>query len=140
QIDFTQAQAGKRVARGALKLARREMRRPDFGGDKHVAALDAGGMQSLAHFALVVVHLRGVDMPVTKPQCRLDHAGAGAPAQIPGAKPKERNLGAVRRDARCWSNRAHVGPQHRRSLLAMPALGTRGWYAASALPRFGEHG
>ena len=33
--------------RRALQLARREMTRPDFGGDEHVAALDAGCAQPL---------------------------------------------------------------------------------------------
>src|SRR6516225_1233466 len=84
------------------------MRRPDFGRQKDIAALDAGGMQALAYFTLIIVHLRGVDVAVAEPQRLFHHANASPPAQIPGAEPNERDLGAVRSDARCWPNRAHA--------------------------------
>src|SRR6516165_66710 len=84
------------------------MRRPDFGRHKDIAALDAGGMQALAYFTLIIVHLRGVDVAVAEPQRLFHHANASPPAQIPGAEPNERDLGALRSDARCWPNRAHA--------------------------------
>ena len=78
QIEFAQAQPAERVARGPFEIARRKMRRPDLGGDKHVAALDARGVQALPHFALIVVHLRRIDVAVAEPQRLFDHAGAGS--------------------------------------------------------------
>src|ERR1044072_5454521 len=98
------------------------MRRRDFGGDKHVDALDAGRVQALADFALIVVHLRGVDVAITESQRRFDHAGACTPAQIPGAKPKQRNLGVTRRDAGHACIRVHSSHF---SPISAPAAGGR---------------
>ena len=70
------------------------MRRPDLGGDEHLVARQTGGAQPFAYLALVVVHLRGVDMPIAEPQRLLDDAGAGASAQIPGAETGKRDAGA----------------------------------------------
>ena len=74
------------------------MRRPDFGGDEHLVALDAGGAQPLAHLAFVVVQLGGVDVAVAEPQRLLDDPRAGTPAQLPGAETDQRDAGAVRFD------------------------------------------
>ena len=57
---------------------------------------DAGRAQPFADFALVAVHFRRVDMAITEPQRLLDHPGAGAAAQIPGAEADRRNAGAAR--------------------------------------------
>jgi len=99
QIDLAQAQPHQAVARGALKLARSEMRRPDFRGQKHFAALDVGGIETLPDFALVVVDFRGVDVAIAEPQGLFDHSRTGAAAQFPGAEPDEWKLGAVGVDA-----------------------------------------
>ena len=67
------------------------MRRPDLGGEEDVVARHAGGAHALTDLALIVVHLRGVDMPVSEPQRLLDEPGASAATQLPGAKPDCRN-------------------------------------------------
>ena len=91
-------------SRARLSLAarsssrRREMRRPHLGGDEHLVARDARGAQRLADLALVVVHLRRVDVAIAEPQRLLDDARAGAPAQLPGAETDQRNTRAVRVD------------------------------------------
>jgi hypothetical protein len=41
QIDLGKPQPRQAVLRCAFELARRKVRRPDFGGDKHLVALDA---------------------------------------------------------------------------------------------------
>ena len=98
EIHLREPQPRQALLGGALELARGEMRRPDLGGDEHVVALDAGCAQSFADLALVVVHLRGIDVAVAKPQRLLDDPRAGATAQIPGAEPDQRNAGAMRFD------------------------------------------
>ena len=107
QIDFAEAQPRQTIARRAFEIARREMIGPNFGRDKNFAALDAGRAQALADIALVVIHLGGVDMPVAEAQRLLDDARAGAAAQFPGAKPDQRNVCAIRRDAWDGSEFAH---------------------------------
>ena len=86
------------------------MGRPDFGGEEKVVASDAGGAHPLAHFALVVVHFRGIDMPVAEPQRLLDQPRAGAAAQIPGAEPEQRNPGALGLDRGYGSEPIHLSP------------------------------
>src|SRR5271156_6333561 len=108
EIDFAEAQPHEAISRGALKLARREMRRPDFRGHENVVALDAGGVQPLAHFALVIVHFRGVDVAIAEPQSLLDNARTGAAAQIPCAKANQGNFRTLGLDARYRSHVAHV--------------------------------
>ena len=110
QIDLAEPQPRQAIARRALQLARREMTGPDFGGDEHVAALDAGRAQTFTDFALVVIHLGGVDVPVAEPQRLLDDARAGAAAQFPGAEADQRNPCAVCFDARDWFEFAHLTP------------------------------
>jgi len=78
-----------------LEFARRQMGLPDLGGDEDLVALDARCAQAVAHLALVVVHLGGVDMAIAEPQRLLDHARAGAPAHLPGPEPDRRYLGAL---------------------------------------------
>src|SRR5262245_39636735 len=70
------------------------MRLPHLGGDEHLVARHARGTQALAHLALVVVHLGGVDVAIAEPQRLLDNARAIAPAQVPGAEPDRRYLRA----------------------------------------------
>ena len=118
QIDLAQAQPHQAIARGALQRPRRKMRRPDFGGDEEFVALDAGGADAVADVALVVVHFRGVDVAIAKPQRLLDGPGAAAPAQFPGAEPDQRNFGAVGLDAGDWSNRCHVSLRARLAQLS----------------------
>ena len=108
QVDLAQPQPHQAIARRALELARGEMARPDFGGDEHVVALDARGAQAFADLALVVVHLRGVDVAIAEPQRLLDDAGAGAAAQFPGAEPEQRNPRAIGLDARYGCARGHA--------------------------------
>ena len=107
QIDLGQPQPGQAIPRGALEFARRKMVGPDFRGDEDLAAFHSGGAQPLAHVALVIVHFRGVDVAIAEPQSLFDHARAGAPAQLPGAKPEQRNFRAVGLDDRCRSDRRH---------------------------------
>jgi hypothetical protein len=45
----------------------------------------AGGAQTLADLALVVVHFRGVDVAIAQAQRLLDHSHTSTPAQVPGA-------------------------------------------------------
>jgi hypothetical protein len=74
---------------------RREMVGPDLGGDKHLIPPDARGAQPLADLAFVLIDLRGIDMAVTEFQRLLDHAGAGSPAQFPGAQADRRDSRAI---------------------------------------------
>ena len=112
EIDLGQPQLHQAVLGGAHELARRKMRRPDLGGDEHLVARHAGGAQPLAHLALVVVHLRGVDVAVAEPQRLLDHARAGASAQIPGAETDERDAGAFGFDGGGHRSRPSGPPHH----------------------------
>jgi hypothetical protein len=72
------------------------MRRPDFRGDKYLVTLDARRANALPHLPLVVVHFRGVDVPVAEAQSLFNHARANASAQVPSAE-------AEQRDARAFS-------------------------------------
>src|SRR3989304_4835056 len=65
--------------------------------NKDLAAL-AGGAHPLAHLALIVVHLRGVDVAIAEADRLLDNARAVAPAQRPGAEPDKRNTETFRLD------------------------------------------
>ena len=95
EIDLGEPQPHQAVLGGPFELARRKMRGPDLGGDEHLLALDARGAQPLADFALVVVHLRGIDVAVAEPQRLLDQPCAGAPAQVPGAETDQRDARAM---------------------------------------------
>jgi hypothetical protein len=117
EIDLGHAQLHQPLLGGAGEIARREMRRPDLRGDENVVAFEAGGARPLAHVALVVIHLRGVDVAVAEPQRLLDDARAGAALQFPGAQPEERNAGAMRLDYR------HVSSALRRRPIAAHAAG-----------------
>src|SRR5947207_2800016 len=83
------------------------MRGPYFRGHERVAALDAGSVQALAHFAFVIVHLGRVYVPVAEAQRLFDNVDAATPTQLPGAKPEERDLGAIPSDARNGSGCPH---------------------------------
>ena len=67
QTEFLQALVDR-----TLEIARRQPIEPDFGGEKDVLALEAGAAQTGTDFALIAVHLRGVEMPVAELQRRLD--------------------------------------------------------------------
>ena len=110
QIDLAEAEPRQTPARGAFKLAGREVRRPDLRGHEDLVAPDAGCTQALAHRLLVVVHLGGVEVTVTEAQRLLDHAGADAAAQFPGAETEQRNPRAVGVNDRCRFLRTHVLP------------------------------
>src|SRR5258708_6649061 len=71
------------------------MRRPDFGGHEHFVAPDSGGPDSVAHLALVLVNLRGVDVAIAKLERLLHQACAGSSAQLPRAKPDRRDFCAA---------------------------------------------
>src|SRR5208282_820540 len=75
EIDLAEAEPRQTSARGAFKLAGREVRRPDLRGHEDRVAPDVGCTQALAHRLLVVVHLGGVEVTVTEAQRLLDHAG-----------------------------------------------------------------
>ena len=62
-----------------------------FGGDENLVAF-AGGADTLANIALVVVHLRGVDVAVAVGDGLLDQPRAVLAAQRPGAEPDQRDL------------------------------------------------
>ena len=87
----------------AFEVVRRQHCRLHLGGDHHLVAL-AGGAHALAHFALVVVHLRGVDVAIADADRLLDQPRAVAPAQRPGAETDDRNLEAFGFD------RVHLKP------------------------------
>ena len=108
EIDFAQAQPHQAVVRRTFQRPRCEMRRPDFRGHEQFVALDAGSAHAVADVALIVVHFRGVDVAVAKPQGLFDDARAGAPAQFPGAEPDQRDFGAVGLDAWDWFDRCHA--------------------------------
>src|SRR5580658_9400155 len=95
KVDRADAEPIKTVGRRAWKIGSGEMRRPDFGGEEYVLTLDGGGFQAFADGALVIVHFRGVDMPVAEIERRLHHLGANPAAQIPGAEAKQRYAGAM---------------------------------------------
>jgi hypothetical protein len=71
------------------------MRRPYLRGDEHLVAGNAGRAHAFADLALVVVHLRGVDVAVAKAQRLLDQAGAAATTQVPGAETDHRDARAM---------------------------------------------
>src|SRR3954453_20401851 len=89
------------------------MRGPHLGGHEHLVAVDAGGTQSLAYLAFVLVDLGAVDMAIAEPQRLLDHSRAGAAAQLPGAEPDCRNSCAV------GLNELHRGFPYRWDSLAL---------------------
>jgi hypothetical protein len=113
QVDFALAQPHQRVAGSAFECARCEMRRPDIRRQKHLAALDAGGVQAFADLALIVVDFCGVDVAIAEPQSLLDHARARTPAQFPRAEPDQGNPGALGLDAGYGIDRAHLGCKFR---------------------------
>ena len=82
QIDMIEPQLREALLDRAFEIGRREQRRLHFGGDDHLGAL-AGGAHALADFALVVVHLRGVDVAIADADRLLDDPRAVAPAQAP---------------------------------------------------------
>src|SRR5258708_36531804 len=71
------------------------MRRPDFGAHEHFVAPDSGGPDSVAHLALVLVNLRGVDVAIAKLERLLHQACAGSSEQLPRAKPDRRDFCAA---------------------------------------------
>src|SRR5215207_7894875 len=95
QVDLGQAQSHQAFLGRTLQIMRREMRRPDLGGEEDLIALHARGAQALADLAFVLVHLRGVDVAIAEPQRLLDDPRAGASAQFPGAQPDRRNSCAI---------------------------------------------
>ena len=66
QVDLGKAQPGQAFLGGSFEIVRREMGGPDLGGDEHVVAPDAGGAQSLADLAFVLIDLRGVDVAIAE--------------------------------------------------------------------------
>jgi hypothetical protein len=95
EIDLGQPHPRHAALGGTLELEGREMRWPYLGGDKDIGPPDARRPERLAHLALVVVHFRGVNMAVSKPQRLLDDPRAQASAQLPGAQTHERNVRAL---------------------------------------------
>ncbi len=100
QIDFAEAKLRQPLAGRSLEIARCEMTGPDFRGNEHLVAPDAGGVEPLPDLTLVFVKLRGIEVPVAEPQCLLDDAGAGPAAQLPGAETEQRNTSALGFDNR----------------------------------------
>src|SRR6516165_4219758 len=84
---------------------------PHLGGDEDVLAFDAGRAQPLPDFALIAIHLGGVDMAIAKPQRLLDDTRTRPPAQVPRAETDRGNARAVRLD---------IGRHHGLSLLVGP--------------------
>src|SRR5947209_369309 len=67
-----------------------------LGGDEDLLAFDARGVQSLAHFALVAVDQRAIEMAIAEFQGLLDDARADAAVELPGPEPEYRNFRAIR--------------------------------------------
>ena len=99
QVDLALAQPHQRVANGTLQRPRGEMRRPDFGGQENVVALDARGIEPLADLALVVIDFGGIDVAIAEPQGLFDDARTGAAAQFPRTEPDQGDFGALGLDA-----------------------------------------
>ena len=95
QIDLREPQPRQALLGRALEFARRKVRRPYLRGDEHLVSCDAGSAHAFADLALVVVHLRGVDVAVAKAQRLFDQARAAATTQVPGAETDHRDAGAV---------------------------------------------
>ena len=92
QVDLGDAQLVQALLGGAFEVMWRKVTGPDFCGDEHLVAGNAGGAQRSADLALVLVDLRGVDMAIAEPQRLLDQPRAGPPAQLPGAEPDRRDF------------------------------------------------
>jgi len=94
EVDRRQPQPPQAALGGTFQLVGREMRGPYLGGDENLVARDTRGPQPLAHLTLVVVHFRGIDVPVSKPQRLSDDARTSTAAQLPGTQTYERNARA----------------------------------------------
>src|SRR5580692_1299913 len=95
QIDPRQLEPLQALIDRALEVARRQAVEPNFCGDEDVLARHAGGAEAFADFALVAVVLRGIEMPVTEMQRRLDQLDAQIVLQRHGAEPDHRDSGAM---------------------------------------------
>ena len=91
QVDHVEPQLRQTFLHRAFEIVRRQQRRLHLGGDHHLGAL-ARGAHALAHFGLVAVHLRGVDVAIADADRLLDQPRAVAPAQRPGAEANDRDL------------------------------------------------
>src|SRR6188472_65875 len=91
QIDLREAQLLE--PDGPLQIIWREVRSPDLGRHKNIVTIDTGRAQAFAGFALVLIHLRYVDMAVTEPERLLHETRAGPAAKLPCAQ------------SDCWSAR-----------------------------------
>src|SRR5690606_33496581 len=78
------------------ELARRAVGAGHLGGEEDLRALEAGAAQRLAAFALGVVALRRVEMPVAQLQGVLDGLDARLAAAIEGAEADGGNIVPVR--------------------------------------------
>ena len=100
KIDEGQTELLQAFVDRTLEIAQRQTIEPDFGGDKDILALEAGAAQgiaqTLADFALIAVHLRGVEVPVAELQRRLDQLDAKVLLQRHGAETEHWNARAVR--------------------------------------------
>jgi len=67
QVDLGHAQPRQALLGGSLEIVRLEVGGPDLGGEEYLVAFHAGSAHALAHLALVVVGLRGVDVAVAEP-------------------------------------------------------------------------
>src|SRR5437763_417885 len=77
--------------RASFKVPTREVRRPHFGDDENLVAVDPCGTQAIPHLPFVVVHFGGIDVPIADAQCPLYDSRTGGPAQIPSTQADERN-------------------------------------------------
>ena len=78
-----------------LQVAIGNVRRPDFGGDEDIVAIDTGCAHAFANRCLVFLHDSGIHMAITGVQGMRDEARSALAAQGPGAKPNGRDVCAV---------------------------------------------
>src|SRR5690349_21552544 len=95
KIDRADAETRNAFLCGALKIGGSQVFRLHFGRYEDLIA-QAGSANALAHIALVVVHLCGVDVAIADGDRLLDEPRAILAAQRPGAEPDQWNAGAAR--------------------------------------------
>ena len=87
------------MAQRALDVPLLMFRVPKFGHDKELVPRDLTRLNKLlksrAHFGLIVVAVRAIDVPIARPDGRLDGFAHHAVLGLPSAESNERHLHAV---------------------------------------------
>src|SRR5215468_2549863 len=96
EIDPRHPELLEALVNRALEVDGAELVPPDLRREEHVLALDPGGAQALSHFALIAVHLRGVEMAPARLERGADDVDAQRLFQGHSSEPDRRNAGAVR--------------------------------------------